>query len=187
MDYRKLSDEALVSYVQNNEGQGYEEIINRYQSPLLRYAIRLLGDQEAAEDVVQDTFISTYENINSFDVNRKFSSWIYRIGHNKSINEIRKNKKNIALEEAPEITSEDNKEKIEGKISKEEAQKILGENIGNLTLKYKEVIILRYIEDKSYEEISDILKIPTSTVGVRIKRGLDKLKTRININIKDYL
>ena len=187
MEFKKLSDEALVSYIQENNGKGYEEIIDRYQNPLFRYVSRLLKDADQVEDVIQDTFISTYENINGFDTKRKFSSWIYRIAHNKAINEIRKQKKNVSLEDAPEIEDRESKGSIEKEITEKEARALLEKNIQTLPLKYQEVIILRYLEDKSYEEISDILKIPTSTVGVRIKRGLDKLKTTININIEDYL
>lgn len=187
MDFKKLSDEAVVSYAQEHSGVGFEELIDRYQNQLFGYTIRLIRDKDLAEDAVQDTFISAYQNIQSFDTSRKFSSWIYRIAHNKAINEIRRHKKQISLEDAPEIESKENVKEIEGQLGKKQAREILEANINKLNIKYRGIIILRYLEEKSYDEISDILKIPTSTVGVRIRRGLEKLRQSININLEDYL
>lgn len=187
MDIRKLSDEKLVLFVQRNSGEGFDEVIDRYQKKLFGYVIRILKDEDQAEDVVQETFIAAYRNINGFDTKRKFSSWIYRIAHNKAINEIRKNRKNVSLEDAPEIADNEGKEKIEAELDKGQVRELLERHIDVLPLKYKEIIILRFFEDKSYEEISDILKIPISTAGVRIKRGLERLKTNVDINIEDYL
>ncbi|MDD3480715.1 MAG: sigma-70 family RNA polymerase sigma factor [Patescibacteria group bacterium] len=187
MDYHKYSDEELILYIQNNFGDGFSEVIDRYEKKLLGYITRILKDEDLSEDVLQETFIAAYENINGFDPKRKFSSWIYRIAHNKAINEIRKGKNKVSIDDAPEIASSEGREKIEAELGKKEVKKVLEKEIETLPLKYKEIVILRFFEEKSYEEISDILKIPISTVGVRIRRGLAKLKSNININPEDYL
>jgi len=187
MRFSKYSDEELVRYIQKNNGQGFEEIIERYQKKLLRYALNLCRDSETAEDIVQDTFIASYQNINGFNVKRKFSPWIYRIAHNKAINELRKAKRTTSINDISELPSPEDLNQIEEKLDNKKSKKILINDIASLPLKYQEVIILRFFEDKNYEEISDILKIPRNTVGVRIKRGLERLRKDTKINIKDIL
>lgn len=179
MDVKKLTDENLAVYVQRNNGDGFGEIIDRFEKPLLRYALRLSGDIDMSEDIVQESFISAYKNINSFDSNRKFSSWIYRITHNFAINIIKKHSRIVPFEN-DQIKDEKNRiHEKDTEIDLEKDKKVLEKNLNLLPVKYKEIIVLRYFEDKSYEEISDICHIPTSTVGVRISRGLKILKDKI--------
>jgi len=166
-------------------------IVRKYETPLMRYIRRITNvSLEDAEDLLQETFIKVYTNLNGFDTSLKFSSWIYRIAHNEVISNFRK------LKVRPEkINSEINGnvlKKIESdlNIEKEIDQKILKEKlnqiINQLDIKYKEVIILKYLENKSYEEISDIIKKPTNTVGTlinRAKKQLNNIIKNININI----
>jgi RNA polymerase sigma-70 factor (ECF subfamily) len=179
MDVKKLTDENLAVFIQENNGKSFEELIDRFEKPLLRYAFRLSGDMDMSEDIIQESFISAYKNINSFDASRKFSSWIYRITHNFAINNIKKNSKTIPFENDQ---IKDDRNRISEKsleIDLEKDKKMLESNLNLLSVKYKEIIVLRYFEDKSYEEISDICHIPISTVGVRISRGLKILKDKI--------
>lgn len=187
MDFAKVSDEALVSHVQKNDGKDFEFIIDRYQTALLRYAVRMTGDRDLAEDIVQETFISAFKNINGFEKDRKFSSWIYRITHNKAVNELKKTRKTVDLETAPGILSPEDAMKIEKQLDEKNARRNLKKTISRIPLKYREPLLLRYLEEKSYEEISDILKIPTGTVGVRIKRGLEKMREETRLKFEDYL
>lgn len=185
MKLNELSDEELALYMQNHNGEGIEEVINRYQAPLFRYILRLARDEELAEDILQNTFISVYQNINSFDSRRKFSSWIYRISHNKAINEIRSYKNKISLEEVSEVVESQSID-INEELDKKRLREYLEKTIKSLPLNYQEVLILRFFEDKSYEEISEILRLPINTVGVRIKRGLEKLRLKVNLKKEDY-
>jgi len=187
MNLSKLSDEKLALFMQQNNGQGIEVVIDRYQAKLLRYVTGITKDPDKAEDVVQETFISVFKNINSFEVSRKFSSWIYRIAHNKAISEIRKHSF-LGLEAAFNVAGVENLDQtITKELDKSKTKELILSRVNNLPLKYREPIQLRYLEEKSYEEVSDILRIPVSTVGVRIKRGLEKLKRSLNINPEDYL
>lgn len=188
MVLKNTSDEKLAVLVKKDNNEAFEELINRYEKPLLRYVVRLNRDEDIAEDIVQDTFISVYKNINSFDTKRKFSSWIYRIAHNKSVNEIKKHSKTFALNDEIEIEDERNDHKdTEKRLDESIIREKIQNEIDKLPLKYKEIIILRYVQEESYDEISDILQIPKNTVGVRIKRGLEALKREMNIKVEDYL
>jgi RNA polymerase sigma-70 factor, ECF subfamily len=170
---KDITDEQLATRTADGEIQAFEEIIDRYQTRLLRYASNLLRDTADAEDVVQDSLLSAYKNINSFDPSKKFSSWIYRIVHNGAISKIRKVWRYLPM--LPDFDWPSG-EDLEDDYYKKELTETMKSCLDDLDLKYREVMILYYLEDNSYDEISDILRLPTSTVGVRLRRAKIKLK-----------
>lgn len=88
-----LSDEKLVVYVREKDKEAYSEVVRRYGDKLWRYVQYMIRDGDLAAEIVQRAMVKGYENLNSFDVRRKFSSWIYRIAHNETISEMRGRKK----------------------------------------------------------------------------------------------
>ena len=184
MSIENLSDEELIVKIREKDPELYAEIIQRYQSKLSHYLRKFIKDFDEIEDVLQDVFIKAYKNLYGFNPDRRFSSWIYRIAHNEAINHIKKyyNRGRISFDELEyEIIGEkmDLAERIDLKIDREK----IGLAFNDLKLKYKEVILLYYFEDRSYEEISDILRMPVSTVGTYISRGKKQLK---EILLKKY-
>jgi len=172
-DIQKLSDEQIVEIIRTKDKELFSEIIKRYEEKLLRYASYLLNDSEKAKDSVQNSFIKAYVNLNSFNSKFKFSSWIYRITHNEAINYINKNKNEKPFFENLEIESDEN---LEEEYSKNEIISMIKTCINQMPIMYKEPLTLYYLEDKSYLEISDILRIPVNTVGVRISRAKALMK-----------
>lgn len=176
-----LTDEEIVKSVRNGNLNSFRLIIQRYQNKLSRYIKSLLisSTKEEIEDILQEVFILAYKNINSFNLNLKFSTWIYRIAHNHTINYSKKQKnKNLNfniddLDDMENLLISDID--IKGELELEHAKMELKKALANLDLKYRSVLILKYFEDKSYDEISDILKIPRNTVGTFINRGKKKL------------
>jgi len=171
-DLTKLSDEELVEKIRIENKEYYKYIVLRYQRKLIDYAFYMISDEHKSEDVVQNAFIKAFENLNSFNTKKKFSSWIYRIVHNEAINQVKRQREftlfdNINLEAKHNIE--------EDFLTKEEVFRVR-DCLKKLDLKYKEPLVLLYFEDKKYEEISDILRIPTSTVGVRIRRAKAQLR-----------
>ncbi len=152
-------------------------LISRYQEKLLRYIRRIsASSKEDAEDILQEVFMSVYENLNDFDSRLKFSSWIYRITHNKTISHWRKIKvrpKTVSGDDEESslfefIESGDNVAKeLERKCSSKEVRKI----IFSLDEKYKDVLVLKFLEDMDYKEISDVLKKPMGTVATLLNRA----------------
>lgn len=169
----KLTDEKVVEYTRNKDKEAYAEIIKRYQDRLMRYANYLLSDNEKAADVVQESFIKAYVNLQSFDSKKKFSSWIYRIVHNQAINLINKYKKEAPLLKNIDFDSGVN---IEEEYTKKETAKMIRECLNKMPVLYKEPLSLHFLEDKPYNEISDILRIPIGTVGTRINRAKTLMK-----------
>ncbi|MFZ2522259.1 MAG: RNA polymerase sigma factor [Minisyncoccia bacterium] len=184
---QNLSDEKLAELVQKGEKEKFGQIMDRYQPKLFRYGRKFLKDINNIEDVVQDVFIKTYQNIKSFDTSQKFSPWIYRIAHNTFINSIKKDSRGpVYLFDFDTLISHT---VVEDPLVRErevkEIKKIIDESLSSVQAKYREVLILYFIEDLSYKEISDILQIPIGTVGVRVMRGKEILKVKYEELNKD--
>jgi len=178
---KNLSDNELVKIICQKDVARYDEIIDRYQGKLFAYLYRLMGSKEDVEDVLQDVFLKAYENLKSYDPKRKFSSWIYRISHNEAVNYIRRKslKKFISWENI--VMSKDklemsNSENGADKIFlKKERKQELERALEKLPFKYRQILLLRYFSEKSYQEISEILAKPINTVGTLISRAKEKL------------
>ncbi len=174
-----LSDEELVQRCLSDT-QFFGEIIERYEKKLHLYIKRKSNaSSEDIKDILQNIFIKVYKNINDFDPTLRFSSWIYRIAHNEMIDWYRKEKRTprIYLEENETlfkaIASETN---LTNDALVDEAKVNIRKVIESLPQKYQEIVELRFFEDKTYEEIADILKIPPGTVAIRINRVKKKLE-----------
>lgn len=173
MDNDELSDEEIIEKVRLGNREVYAVIIKRYQNKLLRYAVNLVRDENKAIDIVQESFIKAYINLKGFDIKKKFSSWIYRIVHNEAMNAAKKYQKEINLPDDIDFESDENIEKdFEQKEIVVKVERCLGE----IPLLYSEPLSLYYIDEKSYEEISDILRLPMGTVATRINRAKKLMK-----------
>jgi RNA polymerase sigma-70 factor, ECF subfamily len=179
----ELTDEEVIKDFQdNNTLEAYEFLVKRYKDPLMNFVYRFVGDRDVCTDIVQDTMIKFYLNKDSYRSFAKFSTWIYTIAGNLAKNELkRRRRRNIFSisnnddEKTPQI--EDKMflapdRSADGQIKNEIIQKAL------LKVKpvYREVVILRDIQDLSYEEISEITGLAIGTVKSRINRGRIQLQ-----------
>jgi len=169
-------DEVIVRQVIDGDIDAFGELMQRYEPRLMRYVIYLIHNEAMASDVVQDTFIKCYKNLQGFNDKYKFSSWIYRIAHNEAMNAVKRDKHIVAgldVEEIVEGTYEASTiEDIDTAILQGDVKACLD----SLDIKYREVLMLQYYENMKYNEIADVLHIPTSTVGVWASRGKNMLK-----------
>lgn len=164
----QLSDEIIVEQIRSVDQELYVLLVERYQHKLLRYAQSLMHDEHKATDVVQEAFIKAFINLQGFNTQKKFSSWIYRIVHNEAMNSIKKYQKEVSLPEDFDFASNEN---IEADFEQKELVVAVQARLQELPLIYAEPLALRYLEEKSYEEISDILHLPMGTVAIRINRA----------------
>ena len=170
-------DEEIAYLVQSGKVEFFGILIERYEEKIKRYARKFLADHEDINDTLQDIFLKAYENIESFDRKRKFSTWLYRISHNELINALKKKKKSLPLFDLDVFLpiSLHDRTLVEN-IDKKEIGQIINQCLDKLTPKYREPIILYYFENLTYQEIAEVLEIPLSTVGIRIKRAKEKMK-----------
>jgi len=172
-----LSDSQIIAILLTGDVDMFSLIVERYEAKLMRYAMFILKDYDVASDITQETFINAYVNIRSYKLDKPFSPWIYRILHNGAMNFIKRSKKTCALGAIDEVDDDF--------LVKFNSDKLLDKNMLNaevrkclskIDIKYQEILGLNYFDNLKYDEISDILHIPTSTVGVRIRRAKIMLK-----------
>jgi RNA polymerase sigma-70 factor, ECF subfamily len=184
----KTTDEELVAKTLENP-EIYALLVERYEKKLLRYIMRILsGTKEDAEDILQDVFLSAYKNLNDFDQDLKFSSWIYRIAHNKVISHFRKvtaRPKTMTYEGDSQLlnilaSEEDIAKSMEKRHDAAEVRDVLDE----LDEKYREALVLKFLEEKDYKEISDILEKPMGTVATLINRAKKQFKEKVEAKQK---
>jgi RNA polymerase sigma-70 factor (ECF subfamily) len=173
-----LSDEDLAVLVQKGDKEMFAILIERYEKKLLRYGKKFLSDPENLTDLMQDIFVKVYENLQDFDPSRSFSSWIYRIAHNTFVNALKKQQggRLVFIDFDTFAAHPVYEDPLETEKEEKETQKMIREDLEKIDSKYKEVIILHYFEELSYKEISDVLRIPIGTVGIRMKRAKEALK-----------
>ena len=184
MVQKKEKTDANLASLSLKNTDVFGELIDRYEAKLSRYVRRLSGlEKQSIEDVLQDSFIKVYTHLNDYDSRFSFSSWIYRITHNETINYLRKNKKQIIIpletddkESTKLIDVLSSEIDLELEFERKERIKTIQKIINLLPGNYREVLVLRYMEDLDYKEISDILKIPMGTVATTINRAKKKFK-----------
>lgn len=176
-----------IKEVIKGDQNAFGEIVELYKDKVFQLCYRMLGNRHEAEDIAQEAFIRAYVNINSFNINLKFSTWIYRIATNLCIDRIRKKKPDYYLD--AEVSGSDGLTMYsqiaadtalpEEELQSLELQETIQKEISKLPEKYRTVIVLRYIEELSLNEISEILDLPLGTVKTRIHRGREALRQQL--------
>lgn len=176
-----------VEQVLKGDQSAYGEIVEIYKDKVFQLCYRILGNRHEAEDMAQEAFIRAYVNIASFNIDLKFSTWLYRIATNLCIDRIRKKKPDYYLD--AEVSGTDGLTMYsqiasdtilpEDEIESLELQETIQREITKLPEKYRSVIVLKYIEELSLNEISEILDIPLGTVKTRIHRGREALRHQL--------
>lgn len=167
--------------------QDFAVLVERYQDKLLRY-IRRIGAGEDAEDILQETFISAFRYLNSFDDSLAFSSWIYRIAHNTTISAYRKKKirphGNLINDGEEFLLKIKSDTDIESELEISAGIIEINQAMLSIKQKYRDVIVLRYVEELEYKEISDVLKIPMGSVASLLSRAKKSLKSELEEKAK---
>lgn len=181
----EVSDEELIKRFQEDDLTAYDAIVLRYKDQLLNFAYRFLGNVEEAEDIVQETFLRLYRNRHAYRQIAKFSTWIYTIAGNLAKTELRKRKRRKSVS-ISDMGFEDKEYELEDEMANTEQQansaltdRIIQKAIDELSPRFREVIILRDIQELSYEEIGSILHIPLGTVKSRVNRARLKLQSKL--------
>jgi len=179
LNLKAQSGEVIAKLVQTGDRESFGLLVERYEQKMKRYVRRFLFNEQ--EDITQEIFIKAYSNIQSFDTSRKFSPWLYRIAHNELINQIKKRgKEQVSYFDFdtvfPHLKA---KETADSDILQNQDKELIGKLLPKLDPKYREPLLLYYFEDLDYKEVAEIMRIPVSTVGVRIKRAKEILKKHI--------
>ena len=185
MGYKEYTDEELIARFQNDEMVAFDHIVQRYKDPLINFVYHFLGDRIDAEDVVQETFLRVYRNKHLYRNIAKFSTWIYTIASNLAKTELRRRRRRRIFSlsqmgfDDKDFEIEDDIDTPEGIVDTDMHSAIIQKEIDALPVKFKEVVVLRDVQEFSYEEISQILDIPIGTVKSRVNRGRLRLQKKL--------
>jgi len=177
----RLDDSALVERFLAGEKRAFTELANRYHVRLMNFIYRTIGDRDRAEDLVQETFIRVYRHLHRFDQTKKFSTWVYTIAGNLAKNELRNRsrnplvlfqtiKKNWDADHRP-LEWEDNTYRPDDLYRKRHLKEMVEQAVAQLPEHHRMVFILREMEGKTYEEISEITGVNLGTVKSRLNRA----------------
>jgi RNA polymerase sigma-70 factor (ECF subfamily) len=163
--------------------------VRRYRTPITNFVYRMLNDYELAVDLAQETFVRVYTSIGRYEANYSFSTYIYRIASNLAISEIRKRKRRRVVSlfsiftaddgQPVEMDPPDQRQLPEDAMLERERKQAVTTAIASLPEKYRTAVVLRDIEDHSYEEIAKILNLSEGTVKSRINRARNLLREKL--------
>jgi RNA polymerase sigma-70 factor (ECF subfamily) len=174
--YQELRDEELVKLVKAGEVAPYDELVRRHQIKIHDLCYKILRNYDDAKDMAQETFLKAYRKINKFGGRSKFSTWLYRIAVNNCLNFIKKRRPTEELFE--EITGSQRDDPVQIYKNKK-FQEMIYAAVAELPKVQKAVFTLRTLQDFSYQEISDILKKPVSTIKVNHHLAVKNLRNRL--------
>ena len=183
-DLKTLDDAALVAEYLGGRRRAFHELADRYHLRLLNFIYRTIGDRDRAEDLVQETFVRVYRHLHRFDPTKKFSTWIYTIASNLAKNELRNRsrnpmvlfqaiKKNWEADHRP-LQWEDNSYSPDDLYRKRHLREQVEKAVAELPEHHRVVFVLREMEGKTYEEISEITGVTLGTVKSRLNRARNK-------------
>ncbi|MCD6221215.1 sigma-70 family RNA polymerase sigma factor [bacterium] len=190
----KMSEQQLVERAKNGDTKAFEELMKRTQTNIYNLGLRLLGNKEDAADLMQETYIKAYENLDRFEGRSSFSTWLYRIATNNALMKLRKEKnKKVSIDELKKfgdksykIEISDWSENPSSYFKSAELKEVLQKAIDSLPPKYKSVFILHDVEGLPLTEVAQILSLSVPAVKTRVHRSRMYLREKISEYIKKY-
>lgn len=179
---RTFTDGELIAKAIVGREDSFEELVRRYQRPIINYVFRMLGNYDAALDVTQEVFIKVYNSMTRYSAEYKFSTWLYKIAHNASIDYIRRHHTNL---QSLEVESEDGTYQVqyeskhlspEQERERSEWREEIATVVKRLPAGYRELILLRHTQDLSYDEIAEVTNLPLGTVKNRLFRAREMMR-----------
>ncbi len=177
-----LEDDKFVTAAIKGDQSAFKQLMDKYQKPLYYHVLKMVKNHEQVEDLVQEAFMKAFNNLDSYNTNYAFSTWLYRITTNHTIDYLRKKKLQTTSIDEPVKTKDGDMEiqisdytETDRNIIRKERQAIIHESIKNLPDKYRSVIEMRHLQELSYQEISEQLDLPLGTVKAHIFRARELL------------
>ncbi|MGD8496601.1 MAG: sigma-70 family RNA polymerase sigma factor [Gemmatimonadales bacterium] len=192
MSYRDKTDKELADLSRRGDERAARELVERFQRPVFSIVHRMVRDRELAEDLAQEAFVRTFNNLDRYDPSYKFSSWLFKIAYNLTVDHLRRRElKTISIHGAPDAVTADQQEATSVTLESEEeapddrleSLELAGElerAIATLRDDYRTAILLRHVEGRAYEEIAEIMDIPLGTVKTYIFRARRQLRDELS-------
>ena len=176
IDLETVTEARLVAEALAGSQSAFEQIVRRYQRPVISLIVRMVGDRGVAEELAQESFVKAFRNLRGFDVTRRLSSWLFRIAHNTALDWLRRSR--------PEVVSLDDPEEgaspgalaaaappAADPVEREALADALETAMRGLRPAYRAAVALRYEQDLSFEEIGQVLGVPEVTARSYVHRA----------------
>src|SRR5690242_5029097 len=184
------NDAELVVASQGGDQDAFAQLVQRHQRRVFNLVFRMLQQYEEANEVTQETFLAAWQGLSSFRGDARFSTWLYRIAYNCCLKQLEQRKKDKALnaaiqeEHLLDLAGEENAAMTQ--IETADRQSLVHEHLSTLPAKYRIVLVLRHLQDMTYEEMAEILTMPIGTIKTHLFRARNLLKERIQAIEQDW-
>jgi RNA polymerase sigma-70 factor, ECF subfamily len=176
-------DIELVAASKKGDQDAFAQLVQRYQRRVFNLVYRMLQEYEEATETTQETFFAAWQGLPSFRGDARFPTWLYRIAYNCSLKSLEQRKQNkalqVALQQEQSLERVDSAQSAEAQLEAHERQAFIQEHIAGLPAKYRIVLILRHLQDMTYEEMAEVLTMPIGTIKTHLFRARNLLKERL--------
>lgn len=176
------SEEELIREALGGQAESYGQLVERLQDRLYNAMLQIVGSPDEAEDVVQDSFVQAYIKLDTFQGNSQFFTWLYRIAFNNALSRGRRKRSHMSIEQSRELTGGDPIDRDEAPdepLLREERVSSVHAALDQLSDEHRTILVLREMQDMSYEDIAEILSINIGTVRSRLSRARNQLKLQL--------
>ena len=176
-------DILLVAASKNGDQEAFAQLVQRYQRLVFNLVYRMLQQYDEATEITQETFLAAWQGLPSFRGDARFPTWLYRIAYNCSLKQLELRKRDralqVALEENKTLENANDEQRENAELDAHERQILIQEHLSHLPAKYRIVLILRHLQDMTYEEMAEILTMPIGTIKTHLFRARNLLKERL--------
>ena len=168
--------EKIIARARRGDADAFEQLVVAYRDQVFRLALRMCGSEADADEVAQEAFLSAWKALPNFRGESQFSTWLYQLTTHAAIDLMRREKRQIAADDITEVSAADPAPSPQQQAEQSEQREIVRDAILQLAPEQREVVVLRFMEELSYEEIDAVLKLPSGTVKSRLNRAKAQLK-----------
>lgn len=174
-----MNEILLISRAQNGDREAFGALVEQYRDNVYRLAYRMCGNEYDADEAAQEAFVAAWRALPNFRGDAKFSTWLYRLTTNAAIDVMRREKRHQTVGDGEMVDLADDADSPQETVERTEQQEAVQKALATLSEEYREVLLLRYMEELDYAEIAEVLKLPSGTVKSRINRAKAALKTAL--------
>ncbi|HXL37820.1 MAG TPA: sigma-70 family RNA polymerase sigma factor [Ktedonobacteraceae bacterium] len=176
-------DLLLVAASKNGDQEAFAQLVQRYQRLVFNLVYRMLQQYDEATEITQETFLAAWQGLPSFRGDARFPTWLYRIAYNCSLKQLELRKRDralqVALEAEKTLENADDEQRENAELEARDREILVQEHLSHLPAKYRIVLILRHLQDMTYEEMAEILTMPIGTIKTHLFRARNLLKERL--------
>jgi len=176
-------DLLLVAASKNGDQEAFAQLVQRYQRRVFNLVYRMLRQYEEATEITQETFLAAWQGLPAFRGDARFPTWLYRIAYNCSLKQLDLRKRDralqVALEAEKTLENANDEQRENAELEASDRQILVQEHLSHLPTKYRIVLILRHLQDMTYEEMAEILTMPIGTIKTHLFRARNLLKERL--------